>query len=263
MQTALNSKGKEVEDYADTVRKFQPKYREAINDRAKFEAERDQAVKVLADVEKKLARTSASLETVTSQKGQLQGLHEKAAQTDDQEAARAAAVQLAERKYDAEKEAAARKLASANDRIEYVQSSYREASSQVGALRQENEQLALRVRELETRAGENVAAAHVAHKDDAAAQLRTMYEQERGLRADREREIERKNEEIRGLKARFGGRETRGSSVPRSPRIRQMGSRNTSPVGDFGGAGAAGAAGNGLGGGGTLFGPRGAHLRDG
>lgn len=255
MQVALNEKGKEVEDYADTVRRFQPKYREATNDRATFETERNRAVKVLGDVEKKLARTMASLETARAEKRQLEDLHEKI-QSTNVDTAQTAAVQLAEHKFAAEKEAAACKLTAANERIEYVQSSWREASGQVGALRQENTQLQQRVRDLESRAGDNVVAVHRLNNDGMRAQLRAMYDQERRLRGDREREIEHKNEEIRGLKARFGGRETRGSSVPRSPRIRQMGSRNTSPVGDA-------AGGNGLGGGGALFGPRGAHLRDG
>lgn len=225
-----------------------------------MENERDRAQKVLGAAETRLARTVESLKAAKIEKQELMDLHAQAMQSDDKDAAITAAIELAERKFTTElvteKEAYARKLASANERIEYMQNSYREASSQVGALQAEKDALELRIRDLASRANDNVVTIHRLNVEAQRAQLLAMYEQERGLRLEREKEIERKNEEIRGLKARFGGRETRGSSVPRSPRIRgSMGSRNTSPVGDFGGGG--GGAGNGF------LGPRGAHLREG
>lgn len=258
MQKALNEKGKEVEDYAKTVRRFQPKYREATTDRAGFQAELDRAVKDLVENEKKLQRTAANLEKEVSDRRALEKLHEQA-RSNDQENAQAAKVQIAEHKFKAEREAADRKLKMINQKFDYVQNSWRDASSKMGTLRQENNQLQLRIRDLETRANDNVVEIHRMNNDRMRDQLRGMYEQERGQRLEAEKEIERKNEELRNFKTRFGGRETRGSSVPRIPRIRQMSSRNTSPVGDNGGGNGNG----GLGVGGTLFGPRGAHLRDG
>ncbi|CAN8095819.1 unnamed protein product [Discula destructiva] len=270
LKTALDEKSKEVDDYAKTVRHFHPKYREATTDRAAFQAERDRAIKQLADCEHKLERTEAKLEKERLEKQQLEKLHERV-QSDDQDVAQGAKIEIAELNFKSERESAARSLKSANAQIDYVQNGWRDASSKMGALRQENAALQVRIRDLETRANDNIVEIHRLNNEGMRDQLRTMYEQERSLRLDREKELERKNEELRNFKTRFGGRETRGSSVPRSPRIRQMSSRNTSPVGDIAGGGGGGGSGGssngnggtGLGGGGTLFGPRGAHLRDG
>lgn len=254
---ALSAKGKEVDDYANTVRRFQPKFMQATAERAQYEAERDHAKKAQDDAETKLQRVLVNLEKVTSDKQRLERLHEDA-KSSNQDVAVSAALELAEHKFQAERDAAKRKLKAVNENTTYVSDNWRETSSALGTLRQQYAVLQLRVKDLEQRASDNIVEIHRMNNEGQRKQLRTMYEQERGLRLDREKEIERKNEEIRSYKSRFSGRETRGSSVPRSPRIR-ITSRNTSPVNDNG----AGGNSNGHGVGGTLFGPRGAHLRDG
>lgn len=255
LQDALNQKGKEVEDYARFVRKFEPKYREALSDRARFEAERDLAVKQAAESEKKVARVEIKLEKMTLSK-QLEDLHERS-NSDNPEVAQAAKAQVAEHDLKTANEAAVRKLKLANEQVEHVQNRWRDTSIEAATLRQEVSQLQLRIRDLESRANDNCREINRMNMDGQRRQMLSMYDQEHSMRLDREREIERKNEEIRSLKARFGGRgDTRGSSVPRSPRMRQMSSRNTSPVGDIGGSGSGGIGTGGLG-------PRGSHLRDG
>lgn len=159
--------------------------------------------------------------------------------------------------------------------LDYAQSRYQDASDKAAALGEENHELKLQVRGLEARASDNVVQIRKINAARTDARLRQMYEQERAMRQSHEREIDRIKEELRTCKARFGGRETRGSSVPRSPRpSRQMSSRNTSPVGDSSNNGGGGGGGNGLGGGNgngggggggamaSVFGPRGSHLRD-
>lgn len=151
-----------------------------------------------------------------------------------------------------------REVSSSKDDVSFARARYQDASDQAAALGEKNTELKLRVQDLETRANANVVEIRRINAQRRDAKLRQDYERERTLRLDREKELDRKTEEMRNYKARFGSRETRGSSVPRSPRVRQVNSRNTSPVGDSGGNG-----GNGNGGmGGSLFGPRGAHLRD-
>lgn len=254
-----------MNEYAKTVRKFEPKYKEAVGDRGKFQLERDNAFKRVTYLEKQLQRSEVKLEQVKSDKQQLEKEYSEKLQTfyqsDDPATALAANTQVTKDTLESTNKALSQKLSSKEKEAEYANTSYREVSQQMASVTKENAELKLRIRDLETRANANVVEIRRINDERMRDQLRLMYEQEKNMRLDREKEIERKNEEMRNYKARFGGRDTRGSSVPRSPRVRQMSSRNTSPVGDNGG-GLNGNGGNGLGAGGTLFGPGRSHLRD-
>lgn len=254
-----------MNEYAKTVRKFQPKYKEAVGDRGKFQLERDNAFKRVAYLEKQLQRSEVKLEQVKSDKQKLEKEYSEKLETfsrsGDPAIALAAKTQVSKDILESTNDALSQKLSSKEKEAEYANTSYREVSQQMASVTKENAELKLRIRDLETRANANVVEIRRINDERMRDQLRVMYEQEKNMRLDREKEIERKNEEMRNYKARFGGRDTRGSSVPRSPRVRQMSSRNTSPVGDNGG-GLNGNGGNGLGVGGTLFGPGRSHLRD-
>lgn len=252
--------------YAKTVRKLGSKYKEAIGDRGKFQLDRDNTHKRVVYLEKQVQRNEAKLEQVRLDKQQfekerLDNLQELS-KSDNPEVALAAKTQISEDTLELTNKALIQKIELKAKEADYANTSYREVSQQMASVTKENKELKLRIRELETRANANVA--EIRHINNARMddQLRSMYEQEKAMRLDREKEIERKNEEMRNYKARFGGRDTRGSSVPRSPRVRQINSRNTSPVGDNGGGGMNGNGSNGMGVGGTLFGPGRSHLRD-
>lgn len=247
------------------MRRFEPKYKEAIGDRGKFQVERDNALKRAAYLEKQLQRTETKLEQVKSDKQQLEKeqldkLHELS-KSDDPEVALAAKTRITEDTLQSTNKALIQKISLKEKEANYANTSYREVSQQMASVSKENAELKLHIRDLETRADANVVEIRRINNARMDDRLRSMYEQEKAMRIDREKEIERKNEEMRNYKARFGGRDTRGSSVPRSPRVRQMSSRNTSPVGDNGGS-VNGNGSNGFGVGGTLFGPGRSHLRD-
>lgn len=150
--------------------------------------------------------------------------------------------------------------------VEYARSRYQDASDKAASLDEDNATLKSRVAELEVKASDNVVKLRGLSVEAARKDALRLLREERERRQSAERELERKNEELRGYKSRFGGRETRGSSVPRSPRVRQMSSRNTSPVGDNGNGGnGAGGVGGGVGGPGPIsgvFGPRSTHLKE-
>lgn len=269
LEAALNKKGEEVNQYAKTVRRFQPKYKEAVGDRGKFQLERDNALNRIAYLEKQHQRTEMKLEQVKSDKQGLEKEYLEKIQalssSNNPEVAAAANSQVSKDTLEATNKALIQKVDSKEKQAEYANTSYREVSQQMASVTKENAELKLRIRDLETRANANVVEIRRMNDERMRDQLRMMYDQEKNMRLDREKEIERKNEEMRNYKARFGGRDTRGSSVPRSPRVRQVSSRNTSPIGDGGGGGAGGVNGNGsngLGVSGTLFGPGRSHLRD-
>ncbi|PSS02475.1 hypothetical protein BD289DRAFT_478850 [Coniella lustricola] len=263
LQAGLDKKGEEVDSYIKTIRKFHPKYYDAIGDRSRFEIQRNQAIKEKEKVHKELERNEVKFAKVTEEKQHLERrLQELASFTAKPDVAAQAQHELALKQAKETAATAERQLASIRADLSFAQSRYQDASDKAAELGQENNKLKAQVTELETRANGNIVEIHRINAARGDAKLREMYEQERELRLDREREIDRKNDEMRQYKSRFGSRETRGSSVPRSPRVRQMGSRNTSPVDDGGGGRVSGGGGNGNGNGGSLLGPRSAHLRD-
>lgn len=253
-----------MKSYIQTIRKFQPKYYNAIGDRGNFEVQRNQAVREKERTQKELERSESKVTKLTEDKKELVAQLQELTKSDKPDLAAAAQRELDLRTAQETAAGTVRQLNSIRKDLSFAQSRYQDASDKAAALGTENADLRLQIRDLETRANANIVEIRRINAARGDSKLRKMYEQEREMRLDREREIERRSEEMRQYKARFGGRETRGSSVPRSPRIRQMSSRNTSPVGDNGGPGGGGGNGNGggLGVGGGLFGPRGAHLRE-
>lgn len=258
MKAALDKKGDEIKSHVRTIRRFEPKYHEAISDRGKFESQRDQALKERDKVQKELIRCEGRASSLAVDKQQLEAALKELTKSGNPDLA-AAAQRDIDLKTAQEKAASLeRQLKSSQDDGSFARARYQDASDKAAALGEENTELKLRVKNLETRANDNIVEIHRINAQRTESNLRQLYENERKVRLDREKEIDKKTEEMRNYKARFGSRETRGSSVPRSPRVRQVSSRNTSPVGD---SGANGGNGNGAMGG-SLFGPRGAHLRD-
>lgn len=152
-----------------------------------------------------------------------------------------------------------RQLAFLKKDVEYARSRYQDASDKAAALGEDNTALKSQVAELEKRASDNVVKLRGMSADAARQDAWRLYQDEKTQRLSAERELDRKNDELRNYKSRFGGRETRGSSVPRSPRVRQMSSRNTSPVGDNNGNGGGGSGPGPISG---VFGPRSTHLKE-
>lgn len=258
MKSELDKKDDDVKSYIKTIRRFEPKYYEAIGDRGNFEQQRDQVLKGKERLQKELDRSETQVATLTVEKKELEDRLQELTKADNPDLAAAAQREIDLKAAQEQATHLAHQIKIKEETLSYARSRYQDASDKAGALGKENRELQLQVKDLETRANTNVVEIRRMNTQRMDAKLRQMYEQEKALRLDREREIDRKNEEMRSYKSRFGGRETRGSSVPRSPRVRQVSSRNTSPVGDNGGNGNGGNGGVG----GSLLGPRSAHLRE-
>lgn len=260
LKAALDKKGAELKGWVKTVRTFQPKYQQAIRERNIFEEERNKMFKEKDRVQKALEISQARASKLSEEKQELAAKLQELARSDNPDTTAAAQRELdlassRENATNLEKQ-----LAFQKKNAEYARSRYQDASDKAASLGEDNTALKSRLAELEKKASDNVVKLRGLSVDAARRDVIRLYEEEKAQRVSAERELERKNEELRGFKSRFGGRETRGSSVPRSPRVRQMSSRNTSPVGDNGNGG------NGNGGGpgpiSGVFVPRSTHLKE-
>lgn len=258
MTYELDRKDEDVKSHVKTIRRFEPKYYEAIGDRGNFEQQRDQVIKGRDRLQKELDRRETQVTRLTEEKKELEDRLQELTKADNPDLAASAQREIDLKLAQEKAVFLERQIKITEETLSYAQSRYQDASDKAGTLGKENREQQLQIKDLETRANAIVVEIRRMNIQRTDAKLRQMYEQEKALRLDREREIDRKNEEMRSYKSRFGGRETRGSSVPRSPRVRQMSSRNTSPVGDNGGNGNGGIGGVG----GSLLGPRSAHLRE-
>lgn len=245
--------------WVKTVRDFQPKYHQAIRERNIFEEERNKMSKEKEKVQKALDVNLARANKLSEEKQQLEASLQQLANSDNPNTTAAA-----QREMDlvASRENAAaleRQLAFLKKNVEYARSRYQDASDKAAALGEDNTALKIQVAELERRASANVVRLRELSADAARQDILRLYQEEKTQRLSAERELDRKNDELRSYKTRFAGRETRGSSVPRSPRVRQMSSRNTSPVGDNNGNGGGSSGPGPISG---VFGPRSTHLKE-
>lgn len=259
LKAALDKKGVELRGWVKTVRNFQPKYQQAIRERNIFEEERNKMFKEKEKAQKSLDISQARATKLLEEKQELEARLQELANSDNPNTTAAAQREL---DLASSRENAAtleRQLAFLKKDVEYARSRYQDASDKAAALGEDNTALKSQVAELEKRASDNVVKLREMSADAARQDAWRLYQDEKAQRLSAERELDRKNDELRNYKSRFGGRETRGSSVPRSPRVRQMSSRNTSPVGDNNGNGGSGSGPGPISG---VFGPRSTHLKE-
>jgi chromosome segregation ATPase len=100
--------------------------------------------------------------------------------------------------------------------LDYSKNSYDKASQRATELAIENRAYAKRVEELKRKADDNVVEVNRKQARNEVRILSQQIKEEKNLVREREAELGRVREELRALKS--GRRETRQSSVPRSPR---------------------------------------------
>ena len=235
----------QLKDYEKSIRKIQPKYMDALRDRSIYEKERDDAQGELKQIRALLEASKSKIDSLKEKNGDLEtklrasvapeGPRPDLAQLD----ASGKGLQEAQSRI----EALEKKLATAQKDMDYSREAYQRASSSASEMSVENSELRERMKQLEFRAGDNLAKIHQINAHNESREYQRLWEESRATLGERELELERVREELRVLQS--GRRETRHPSVPRSPRMRVMrgggpgpsgaGSRGSSPA-PFGGS---------------------------
>ena len=221
-----------------TIETIQPRYMDALRDRAAYEKE------CKAAVEKEKAAT----ERLEAQKAEVDLLKSKladanAAMANSSNPDLAKLAQTEKERDDAltNIDKLNKKVRAAQNDLEYSRKAYQDASNAHTELSTENKDLKTRVADLEKRASDNLLKIHQLHSRNELAAVNAQIDELQAMLENRERELDRALQELRALKN--GRRETRGSSVPRSPRTAAVmsprtgrgavggtGSRGTSPA---------------------------------
>lgn len=257
LKNALDQKGEELKSWVKTVKQFQPKYKEALKDRKDFEEERDKVLKEKEKTQKLVDTSETKVSKLSEEKRELEAKLQELTKSENPDTAVAAQREVDLRDSQEMVTSLEKQITYLKKDVDFTRSRYQDASDKAASLGEENAELRKKVADLETRASDNVVKLRQISVNTARQETWRLYQDQKAQRLDLERELDKKSEELRAYKSRFSGRETRGSSVPRSPRVRHMSSRNTSPVADGGNGG-----GNGGGAISGVFGPRSTHLKE-
>lgn len=210
----------ELRAYKKMVATLQPKHMAAVSERGQFELAKKAAEQRAAELEKELERSRA----------ETQALREKlTARTHSELEAKYEAVQ-------AEREKLEKKLQSAAQERDFFRDRFQEGMGSATELASERDDLKRQVQDLERKASETAVRVHEINSKNASDEHRRQREESQAYIAQLEQQVEQTRKELQTL--RSGRRETRATSIPRSPRLNVMSprtrgggtSRGTSPA---------------------------------
>ncbi|KAL7948974.1 hypothetical protein V8C42DRAFT_233609 [Trichoderma barbatum] len=216
-RAVISSLEKRVKEYERTTQKVYETQRAALQDRSRFETEKR---KMEAAMQSAAAQSEREAERAKKIILELEAT--VARLTEDPNASDSQDTPLAKTEklwHDAQAKLSVleKRLENAQKEADYIRTSYQDASSTASGLKSENNQLRSQNEDLAKKASENFVRIHEIQAREAiniyiaqAAELKFQIQQ-------RERDLELAHEELKQLKN--GRRETRQSSVPRSPRM--------------------------------------------
>ncbi|KAI1328825.1 hypothetical protein F5Y16DRAFT_368070 [Xylariaceae sp. FL0255] len=115
-----------------------------------------------------------------------------------------------------------KRLIVAQSDLDYQRNNYQQASQRAAELSAENRTYERQIEDLARKANDNIIEVHKVQARNETRELNRMYHEEKAIRLDRETELARLRDELKAIKN--GRRDTRGTSVPRSPRLSALSS---------------------------------------
>ncbi|KAI0472098.1 hypothetical protein GGR56DRAFT_682495 [Xylariaceae sp. FL0804] len=232
---------KEVDSYVATVNRMQAVYMAALKDRSIYEAESKSAQAEAASLTAALASTKKENATLKEEKIESERRRAEAVQSildsEKPEAIRMVQMEAELSKAIAQVQQMEKKVALTQKDMDYTKDAYQKASQSATELLTENQNQRQEIEALRRKAADNVVQVNRIQAASEARELERQLREQKGIAREREAELARAREELRGL--RSGRRETRQSSVPRSPRLSALGSmmspRNGGGIGGGGG----------------------------
>jgi chromosome segregation ATPase len=211
----------DLEGQKKTISKIQPKFRRAINDRGRAQSEREAAksqVTVLTDrLEVCTAEVSRLKEVVEALTIELTTARTALTSSTVPETAELAKAQADVTSLRADKGRLEKRISMMEQDFEFTRDSYQKASSAAAELG--NELLALKneMENLQRKASENIIRVAEIQRSNESEEREARIDELHALLSERERELWKTREELR-VKSN-GRRETRGTSLPQSPRM--------------------------------------------
>ncbi|KAK1247845.1 hypothetical protein MKX07_000733 [Trichoderma sp. CBMAI-0711] len=214
---------KRVKEYERSTHRIYETERVALQDRSRFESEKR---KIEAAMQSAAAQAEREAEKARKKIMELETTVARLTQdpnaSDPQDTPLARSEKLLQ-EAQAKIAMLEKRLENAHKEADYIRSTYQDAASRASELQSENNQLRKQNEDLSEKAAENSVRIHeIQERNTAHIYLQQIAELKAQIQS-RDMELERAREELRQLKN--GRRETRQSSVPRSPRMGMMSPR--------------------------------------
>ena len=216
---------KEVQSWTASVNSLQPKFMAALRDRGTMKKERDASRRELESLtsrfnlktkeETKLAEEIAELKRKLAE---ARGILMSSENPDiaSMTRMRQEFEEVQEKNAELEKKATI-----VQENLDFVRERYQQASNSGAGLSVEKTDLERRIEALDRKADENVFRINQMQAQSESRELARLLREQKQIVRDREAELNRVKEQLGAL--RSGRRETRQSSVPRSPRLGNLG----------------------------------------
>lgn len=221
-KTTIDGLEKRVKEYENSSGKTYKRLRTAVEDRTKFNLEKRKAEESLekakAAAEKQEEKAQAKIADLEATIARLTGAGGEG--TDKTPLAESEELL---KKAEENVESLTKRVKAAQTEGEYARKMYQDASTTAASLRSENVDLTAQIDELRRKASDNLAAIQ---KTQAESETKTYLRRIRALQIElreREMDLDRTKDELRQI--RSARRDTRGGSVPRSPRMGMMSPR--------------------------------------
>ncbi|TQS38434.1 hypothetical protein Golomagni_01057 [Golovinomyces magnicellulatus] len=208
-------------DFESSFKLIQPKYQEAINDRGLFEHEKELALgrerslrQILVSKEKQLAKTQEENVKILKE---LKTVQEALSTSKIPEIAELQKMRLEITVLKAEIERLQKQIKLKDSDYDYMQTNYQKVSISAASLAKQIQCQESEIKALKIKASENAIRINQIQSENAVNDLQLMI---RGLRAEKielELHVEKLSEQYNAIMC--GHPNTRGSSVPRSPRL--------------------------------------------
>ncbi|KAI1284448.1 hypothetical protein F5Y07DRAFT_346558 [Xylaria sp. FL0933] len=211
---------KETSDVTASINNIQKRYMEALEERGIFEANCRTAEEQAAVLSRSLESCRTEIATLKATRAELE---KKLAEANDAllHSSNPDLVKLAEMERNlntanAQVEDLKKRLVVTQSDADYNKNLYNQASQRATELASENRGYEKKIEELRRKADHNIVEVNKTQSRNEAKILAQQITEQKSLVREREAELNRVKEELKVL--RSGRRETRQSSVPRSPR---------------------------------------------
>ncbi|KAB8303331.1 hypothetical protein EYC80_004764 [Monilinia laxa] len=227
LQNTITTLYARCEDYEKSIKRIQPKFQRALDERARFEHENAQAVKHQSEYEKKLGAQDEVAAKLREENAVLKN-ELSVARNSLLASANPSIAEYHKTKEDirtaqAEIERLKKAQASAEKRADYAASLYQESSQQAQEMRNELTTLKSQCKELQRQASAARIEINKTNHDGIIQQQVDVIDDLRRELAERERHLGVVSGQLDACMN--GRRTTRGTSVPRSPRMSNMSPR--------------------------------------
>ncbi|KAI0457986.1 hypothetical protein F5B21DRAFT_58233 [Xylaria acuta] len=216
---------KEVDGYVSSINNIQTRYMDALKERGIFEADckiaQEQASVLSGSLESCRAEIATLKATRTELEKKLAENNNALLHSSNPDLVKVAELEKSLNEANADVQQLKKRIVVMQSDLDYSKNLYNQASQRAIDLSSENRGYENKIRDLQRKADDNIVEVNKVQSRNEVRILAQQVKEQKNLVRERTAELNRIKEELKSLKS--GRRETRQSSVPRSPRLSSLG----------------------------------------